>query len=140
MPRPDCARKSATQSISVQPAVDAVGNVLLWNGEVFGGQLGAQESAAAAAALTTPTPGPEENDTDAVLAALGADEALADPDAVRRHCRAALSGVAGPWALVYLHRASSTLHFGRDRLGRRSLCLIEDPGYVHTRGWILADC
>ena len=71
-----------------------------------------------------------------VLAALGGADAdgLADPDAVGRHCRATLSELAGPWALVYLHRASSTLHFGRDRLGRRSLCLLEDPGYVRTTG------
>lgn len=111
----------------MQPAVDAVGNVLLWNGEVFGGRLGASECA---------TPGPEENDTDAVLAALGGADAdgLADPDAVGRHCRATLLELAGPWALVYLHRVSSTLHFGRDRLGRRSLCLLEDPGYVRTTG------
>lgn len=109
--------------------MDAAGNVLLWNGEVFGGQLGAPEPA---------TPGPEENDTDAVLAALGAGDAdgLSEPDAMGRYCRATLSGVVGPWALVYLHRPSSTLHFGRDRLGRRSLCLLEDRRYVRMDGWM----
>jgi hypothetical protein len=45
--------------------MDAAGNVLLWNGEVFGGSLGSSG---------VPTPGPAESDTDAVLAALGAIE------------------------------------------------------------------
>lgn len=65
---------------SVQPAVDAHGNVLLWNGEVFGGALGSMADDGA-------VPGPEENDTDAVLAALGAVADDSDPQTVAQHVR-----------------------------------------------------
>lgn len=41
-----------------------------------------------------------------------------------------MSGVAGPWAFIFFHRASRSLYFGRDRLGRRSLCFLEDPRWV----------
>jgi len=68
---------------SVQPAVDAAGNVLLWNGEVFGGSLGPSG---------VPVPRPEENDTDAVLEALGASGGgdQGDPEAVALHVRRVL--------------------------------------------------
>lgn len=49
--------------------------------------------------------------------------------------RDALSGMAGPWAFIYFHRASCSLYFGRDRLGRRSLCLLEDPRCVCVCVW-----
>lgn len=68
----------------MQPTVDAGGNALLWNGEVFGGRLGPAGMA---------VPGPEENDTDAVLAALGAwdlradDGERRDAEAVAQHVR-----------------------------------------------------
>lgn len=77
-------------------------------------------------------PGPDENDTDAVLAALGANdgnESGRNREVVAQHCEATLAGLAGPWAFAYFHRGSGTLHFGRDRLGRRSLCLLEDSRY-----------
>lgn len=47
---------------SLQPAVDDAGNILLWNGEIFGGDLHS---------ANVTTPGPTENDTVAVLKALG---------------------------------------------------------------------
>lgn len=62
----------------MQPTVDAGGNTLLWNGEVFGGRLGPAGMA---------VPGPEENDTDAVLAAFGAWDLRAD-DGERRDAEA----------------------------------------------------
>lgn len=72
----------------MQPAVDGEGNVLLWNGEVFGCTLVSADAGAA------PPPGPEENDTDAVLTALGAWDASAgtderDPEAAGQHVRCA---------------------------------------------------
>lgn len=79
---------------------DAAGNILLWNGEIFGG-------------LGVP---PGANDGAALLAALqGADVPTV------------LSSLHGPWAAVYWHAVSSTLWFGRDVLGRRSL-LARWPG------------
>jgi asparagine synthetase B (glutamine-hydrolysing) len=75
----------------------ATGNVLLFNGEVFGG-LGVA---------------PGANDAAALLAALSSCE---PPSIVR-----VLSALRGPWALVFWHAPSLTLWYGRDVLGRRSL-------------------
>lgn len=78
---------------------DTAGNVLLWNGEVFGG------------AISVP---PDDLDTDHVAAAL-----CAAPDAVP----AVLARLHGPFAFVYWQAQHRRLWFGRDPLGRRSLLL-----------------
>ncbi|XP_032813164.2 asparagine synthetase domain-containing protein 1 [Petromyzon marinus] len=88
-----------------QPAVDARGNVLLWNGEVFGG-------------LEVP---PGESDTSVVLRALAGDGGDSGSDGVDSAIVSTLSLVRGPWALLYYQRASRCLWFGRDCFGRRSL-------------------
>ncbi|XP_078460118.1 asparagine synthetase domain-containing protein 1 isoform X2 [Lampetra planeri] len=88
-----------------QPAVDARGNVLLWNGEVFGG-------------LEVP---PGESDTSVVLRALAGDGDDSGGDGADSAILSTLSLVRGPWALLYYQRASRCLWFGRDCLGRRSL-------------------
>lgn len=92
------------ESVGSQPMRDAGGNVLLWNGEVFGGGVVVE---------------PGTSDTCAVLAALGPG---------RRPVDEVLSSVEGPWAFVFWHEASSTLWYGRDPLGRRSLLLRREGG------------
>ncbi|CAL5219898.1 g1823 [Coccomyxa viridis] len=78
------------------PHKDAAGNILLFNGEIFGG-----------------LPVPEGcNDGQALLGALGAPGA--DISAI-------LSSLRGPWAVVHWQARTETLWIGRDPIGRRSL-------------------
>ena len=90
-----------------QPLRDDFGNILLWNGELFGGEIfdaiaaGASDSAALLAALSSTTSVPT------VMASL-----------------------VGPWAFAYWSAATRTLWYGRDALGRRSL-LRARPGGDH---------
>lgn len=75
------------------PLTSRCGDVLLFNGEIFGG-------------LHVPSDG---NDGEALLDALSAADGHAIPDV--------LSALRGPWALVFWHAASTTLWFGRDVVG-----------------------
>lgn len=113
-----------------QPVKDSAGNVLVYNGEVFGG-LGVQ---------------PGENDTVVLMAALGACCACAChatpidnlcacyTQEVHKTVQEILSALRGPWALVYWQAKHRLLWFGRDVLGRRSLLLhrpsLSDPRFL----------
>jgi asparagine synthetase B (glutamine-hydrolysing) len=96
-----------------QPAIDCDGNVLCWNGEVFGGEEG------------LPTGG----DTPFVLRLLAraADSAPPDDDedddspTATALAAALLRAVVGPYAFLFYHARTQTLLFGRDPVGRRSL-------------------
>lgn len=115
-----------------QPHCDGEGNVLLWNGEVFGWR----------------TEGPTEpvtfelvdgeSDTIAVcrylsqacthaLALTSIETSAANASfmqaTVSQAIVAALSKLHGPYAFIFYHKASNGLHFGRDPFGRRSLLL-----------------
>ena len=91
-------------SAVVQPLEDAAGNALLWNGEIFGGSAALVQEGC--------------SDTEAMLHALG--QCASVP--------ALMAQVHGPWAFVYWHAATSTLWYGRDPLGRRSLLRAEPHG------------
>ncbi|XP_034417215.1 asparagine synthetase domain-containing protein 1 [Cyclopterus lumpus] len=84
--------------LTPQPVQDHTGNVLVWNGEIFGG---------------LPVM-PEENDTAVVSQRLSSCDGPSDILSV-------LSTLRGPWAFVYHQKAGDYLWFGRDFLGRRSL-------------------
>lgn len=84
--------------LTPQPVGDHAGNVLVWNGEVFGG-----------VALDV-----EENDTAVVSERLSSCSGPAE-------ILSLLSSVRGPWAFVYYQKAGDFLWFGRDFFGRRSL-------------------
>ncbi|XP_033842661.1 asparagine synthetase domain-containing protein 1 [Periophthalmus magnuspinnatus] len=91
-------------ALTPQPVQDAKGNVLLWNGEVFGG---------------LPV-SPNENDTTVVsehLAACSSPSEVLD----------VFSSIQGPWAFIYYQKAAEYLWFGRDFFGRRSLLWKFDP-------------
>ncbi|CAK0764618.1 hypothetical protein CVIRNUC_003176 [Coccomyxa viridis] len=77
---------------------DSSGNILLFNGEIFGG---------------LDVPG-GRNDAQALL------EALSAPGA---DVAAILTALRGPWAILYWQAASQTAWLGRDPIGRRSLLL-----------------
>ncbi|XP_061360374.1 uncharacterized protein LOC133304360 isoform X3 [Gastrolobium bilobum] len=80
----------------VQPLVDPSGNILVYNGEIFGGLHLASDC----------------NDAEFLMQTLGNGESSI-PDV--------LSTIKGPWAIIYWQDSSRTLWFGRDAFGRRSL-------------------
>ncbi|XP_042350472.1 asparagine synthetase domain-containing protein 1 [Plectropomus leopardus] len=84
--------------LTPQPVQDNAGNVLVWNGEIFGG---------------LPVM-PEENDTAVVSQRLSSCNSPSEILSV-------LSTIRGPWGFVYYQKAGDYLWFGRDFLGRRSL-------------------
>lgn len=97
--------------VTLQPRVSASnGSSLCWNGEVFGGVLRVL---------------PGASDTEAVFDELCkvSDEAFSTLDSVPAAVCKFLSGILGPYAFIFWHAPSSTLCFGRDPFGRRSLLL-----------------
>ncbi|KAI9025684.1 asparagine synthase-domain-containing protein [Hyaloraphidium curvatum] len=89
-----------------QPVVTASGNVLCWNGELFGGLPGAEAR--------------EANDTVLVAAALERADGL-------RGILEVFSKARGEFAFVFYHASTATLWFARDHLGRRSLLWRLEP-------------
>ncbi|OVA00814.1 Class II glutamine amidotransferase domain [Macleaya cordata] len=108
-----------------QPLVDASGNILVYNGEIFAGLHLDRDS----------------NDAETLLHALGRC-CSCNCDGHRRACYCIekegssvlelLSTIKGPWALVYWQESSKTLWFGRDAFGRRSL-LVHWPNLDDSR-------
>ncbi|VVB04011.1 unnamed protein product [Arabis nemorensis] len=93
----------------VQPLVDSSGNILAYNGEVFGGiELNSYD-----------------NDTEVLLKTL---------ESVKSSVPDVLSMIKGPWAIIYWQESSRTLWFGKDAFGRRSLLVhwptVEDPRFL----------
>ncbi|XP_028992682.1 asparagine synthetase domain-containing protein 1 [Betta splendens] len=84
--------------LTPQPVQDRTGNVLVWNGEIFGG-------------LTVM---PEQNDTAVVSQRLSSCNSPSEILSV-------FSSIQGPWGFVYYQKAGDYLWFGRDFFGRRSL-------------------
>ncbi|MED6157287.1 hypothetical protein PIB30_021937 [Stylosanthes scabra] len=95
----------------VQPLVDASGNVLVYNGEIFGGLDLASD----------------RNDAEFLMQALG--RCCSCGYCATAQCAKSgkstvpdvLSTIKGPWAIIYWQDSSRTLWFGRDAFGRRSL-------------------
>eukprot|EP01039_Chlorochromonas_danica_P008026 gene8027-8854_t len=99
--------------VTKQPVVDSHGNILLWNGEVFGGYEDWSV---------------HESDTTLLMQTLeyhisnlvySNNESLSGE--VVRILMDVLGKVEGPYAFIYYHTLSQTLFFGRDPFGRRSL-------------------
>lgn len=89
--------------LTPQPVLDNAGNVLEWNGEIFGG---------------LPVR-PEENDTAVFSQRLSGCDSPSEILSV-------LSTIQGPWGFVYYQKAGDYLWFGRDFFGRRSLLWMFD--------------
>ncbi|XP_059418359.1 asparagine synthetase domain-containing protein 1-like [Carassius carassius] len=90
--------------LTPQPLQDDNGNMLLWNGEVFGG-LRVEQG---------------ENDTKVVLHHLSMAQSASDMLSL-------LSQLRGPWAFIYYQKVERCVWFGRDFFGRRSLLWKFDP-------------
>ncbi|XP_052775057.1 asparagine synthetase domain-containing protein 1-like isoform X2 [Mya arenaria] len=86
------------KQIVEQPTRDEAGNLLLWNGEIFGG-------------IQVPE---EISDTTVLMNKLG--ECNSDAQILNT-----LSRISGPWSVIYWQECKHTLWFGRDVFGRRSL-------------------
>ncbi|KAJ6432185.1 hypothetical protein OIU84_019437 [Salix udensis] len=98
----------------IQPFVDSYGNVLIYNGEIFGGIH--VES--------------DRNDGEVLMQTLAnccscGSNGHTGPCSVAGHgCNSVpnvFSTIKGPWAIIYWQESSRTLWFGRDAFGRRSL-------------------
>ncbi|XP_057777286.1 uncharacterized protein LOC130995856 [Salvia miltiorrhiza] len=98
----------------VQPLIDGFRNVLVYNGEIYGGIQFKSDS----------------NDTEILMQSLerccscishenGGSTACSEGN--KESVPQLLSKIRGPWALIYWQDSSKTLWFGRDAFGRRSL-------------------
>ena len=94
--------------VEEQPLVDGEsGSILCWNGEAWkkdGQEVTGNDSAAVFSAL------------------LRATASNSSPSRVAE----VLTSITGPFAFVFYDASSSTLYYGRDRLGRRSLILQQE--------------
>ncbi|KAJ4831422.1 hypothetical protein Tsubulata_023217 [Turnera subulata] len=97
-----------------QPFNDSSGNVLIYNGEIFGGI----------------EVGTDCNDGQLLFQSLATTCSLSNTCSVPD----VLSSIKGPWALIFWQACSKTLWFGRDAFGRRSLLVhwpsSEDPRFL----------
>lgn len=101
-----------------QPLISET-SVLCFNGEIFGVNLTHNPSNCVAVLAANITAG--MHDGSALHRALDAACAhLSDKD-IPSAIMEVLEFVEGPYALVYMHTPSHTLHFARDVIGRRSL-------------------
>ncbi|KAL9246323.1 hypothetical protein vseg_019871 [Gypsophila vaccaria] len=106
----------------MQPLVDESGNVLVYNGEIFGGIHMSSD----------------DNDTEVLFQRLGNCCLCHSHDNVSSCCGetipSLLSSIRGPWSVIYWQNSSRTLWFGRDAFGRRSLVVhwptAEDSRFV----------
>ncbi|CAH9115028.1 unnamed protein product [Cuscuta europaea] len=98
----------------VQPLVDDCGNILVYNGEIFGGIHVACD----------------ENDTESLMQSLRGSCGIVNGQ--NRSIPDVLSRIKGPWAMIYWQNSSKTLWFGRDAFGRRSL-LVHWPTQEDSR-------
>ncbi|CAO2830203.1 unnamed protein product [Amaranthus hypochondriacus] len=94
---------------AMQPLIDASGNVLIYNGEIFDGIHMSCDS----------------NDTSVLLQSLGNCCCCQSHENLNscsgKSIPELLSSIKGPWAAIYWQDVSRTLWFGRDAFGRRSL-------------------
>ncbi|KAI9105480.1 asparagine synthase-domain-containing protein [Phlyctochytrium arcticum] len=93
-----------THAVS-QPLIDAWGNILCFNGEIFAGL----------------DIGLKQNDTEVLSQNLSKALALKGGRSPSSVIQEELRKVEGPWSLVYWEGETNHLYVGRDRLGRRSL-------------------
>lgn len=118
-----------------QPIQDELGNALIWNGEVYGGNLSIADEQSdsqlvfqrlsAQLAHGTPEPhGATIEGEEKQGSCVHRDSFTVTRDAIAR----TLGGLQGEFAFVFWEAAGRRLWFGRDRLGRRSLLIKKQGG------------
>ncbi|KAI9334277.1 asparagine synthase-domain-containing protein [Obelidium mucronatum] len=91
-----------------QPLVDkASGSLFCWNGELFNEETGMQVD--------------EQSSDTSILFDTIQQKCSSDDASFKDSLLSVLSTLRGPWSILFYHSPSSTLYFGRDVLGRRSL-------------------
>ncbi|CAN1838790.1 Asparagine synthetase domain-containing protein 1 [Linum perenne] len=98
----------------MQPFVDSSRNVLVFNGEIFGGVR----------------VGKDDNDSEVLMQTL--EKCCSSSGEGKSSVLEVLSLIKGPWAIIYWQESSRTLWFGRDAFGRRSL-LVHWPDEMDSR-------
>lgn len=88
--------------LTPQPLIDEFGNILCWNGEIFGG-------------IKVKI---EENDTSVLMKILSSPKSDVTHS---EHILSTMAKVQGPWSFVYWQATEQKLWFGRDYFGRRSM-------------------
>jgi asparagine synthetase B (glutamine-hydrolysing) len=104
--------RGGKSQVTAQPLFDETsGNILMWNGEIFGSDLFCV--------------GSEENDAQRLLEELSKENTTTNTDSAIESNRILniLKSVRGPYAFLFYHHKSKCIYFGRDRLGRRSLLI-----------------
>ncbi|KAK1315940.1 hypothetical protein QJS10_CPA05g01741 [Acorus calamus] len=110
-----------------QPMRDLSGNVLVYNGEIFGGIDVSSD----------------KNDGEILMHELGGccscssdghTTSCSNIGKGEKYVPDILSMIKGPWALIYWQASSKTIWFGRDAFGRRSLLVhwpnLYDPRFI----------
>jgi asparagine synthetase B (glutamine-hydrolysing) len=95
-----------------QPVQDLHGNVLVWNGEIFGGPMFIPVNVSDTLFLSNFL-------ADATLGTTSSLEVV-------KTIQHVLRPLQGPYALCFYHHATRTFVYGRDPLGRRSLVVYND--------------
>ncbi|XP_043281244.1 asparagine synthetase domain-containing protein CG17486 isoform X2 [Venturia canescens] len=80
-----------------QPCIDTDGNILMWNGDIFSGELARSDVA----------------DTEVLRNELNTSQNVLET----------LKKIKGPYSIVYYQKNEKILYFARDRIGRHSLLL-----------------
>ena len=102
-----------------QPVVDDFGNILAWNGEIFGGEIKVDEGCSDTLAMS------DRLSKACCFVLIMSDNAHLSIRLLQacRYCGegvlSAINSVEGPFAFVFWDASVNRLWFGRDRLGRR---------------------
>ena len=113
-------RGNIQDQVTTQPLIDAhTDNILLWNGEIFASDL--------------VRVGDDENDGHKLLQELSATSFS------QEHLFRVFEAIKGPYAFVFYEKASNSVYFGRDRLGRRSLLLSLNTRYFDQKNPVVTD-
>ena len=104
--------------VITQPYVDHLGNILLWNGEVFRCKGSLYEIG--------------ESDTVFISRIFGQlltgiDLSECSSSSIASRVADYLKNIEGPYAFIYYHKSTATILFARDPIGRRSLLVLTSP-------------
>lgn len=103
--------------MTTQPVIDVDRNILLWNGQVFGGiKIPQNQSDTITISYQLQSILMNEN-----------SQPLTDYKEVANKITYFLTQIQGPFAIIYFHKYSSSIHYARDSFGRRSLLRIQSP-------------
>eukprot|EP00092_Neocalanus_flemingeri_P054932 GFUD01064781.1.p1 GENE.GFUD01064781.1~~GFUD01064781.1.p1 ORF type:complete len:357 (-),score=139.02 GFUD01064781.1:660-1592(-) len=101
-----------------QPLVDTMGNMLMWNGDIFR------------------MSGVEKDTMESDTTLLSRHLSTCQTPTQVLEC---MASITGPWAMVYLQETTNTLWFGRDFFGRQSLLISSTPDRLSLSSCVTSD-